>query len=116
MVDIMLTVIDCEKPTDMSNATVSYNGTTFEVTAIYTCEVGFKFPSGAKHLVTSCSDSGNWTGPSETCEGDWINKAYADIQFKLIIHIHICIYMGSVYILMNVTATLAEMAPFVQKP
>ena len=53
----------------MRNATVSYNGTTFEETVNYTCEVGFRFPNGAKLLVKSCSDSGNWTGPNETCEG-----------------------------------------------
>ena len=65
----MLTVVDCEEPADMSNATVSYIGTTFEEIVNYTCEVGFMFPNGAKLLVSSCSDLGNWTGPNETCEG-----------------------------------------------
>ena len=65
----MLPVVDCGKPANMSNATASYNWTTFEETVDYTCEVGFKLPKGAKLLVMSCSDSGNWTGPNETCEG-----------------------------------------------
>ena len=65
----LLTVVDCEEPADMVNATVSHNGTTFEETVNYTCEVGFRFPNGAKLLVTSCNNSGNWTGPNEICEG-----------------------------------------------
>ena len=65
----MLTVVDCGEPTGLGNATLDYDGTAFEETVNYTCEVGFRFPNGAKLLVTSCNDSGNWTGPNETCEG-----------------------------------------------
>ena len=65
----LLTVIDCEEPADMINATVSFKGTTFEERVNYTCEVGFRFPNGAKLLMKSCNDSGNWTGPNGTCEG-----------------------------------------------
>ena len=45
------------------------NGTIFEDTANYTCEVGFMFPSGASHVVTSCNDKGYWTMPTENCHG-----------------------------------------------
>ena len=65
----MLTVVVCGKPTALRNANVDYDGTTFEDTANYTCEVGFRFPNGVKLLVKSCNDSGNWSGPNETCEG-----------------------------------------------
>ena len=65
----MLPVVDCGKPTALRNADVDYEGTTFEETVNYTCEVGFRFPKGFKFLMRSCSDSGNWTGPNETCEG-----------------------------------------------
>jgi len=65
----LLTVVDCKKPADLSNATVSYNGTTFEETVNYTCEVGFRFPNGDKLLVKSCNESRNWTGPDDQCEG-----------------------------------------------
>ena len=65
----MLTVVDCGKPTALRHADVAYERTTFEETVNYTCEVGFRFPSGAIVMLTSCNDSGNWTGPNETCEG-----------------------------------------------
>ena len=65
----VLTVIDCGSPGSLANAEVLFNGTTFEYTANYTCEVGFRFPNGASLVVTSCSDRGNWTATNETCEG-----------------------------------------------
>ena len=45
------------------------NGTVFDDTANYTCEVGFRFPSGVRLVVTSCNDTGNWTMPTENCQG-----------------------------------------------
>ena len=66
---IYIAVIDCEEPADMKNASISYNGTTFEETVNYSCEVGFRFPNGAKLLMRSCNASGNWTGPNGSCEG-----------------------------------------------
>ena len=69
MKTIYITVIDCEEPTAMKNASITYNGTTFEEIVNYTCEVGFMFPNGVKLLMKSCNGSGNWTGPNETCEG-----------------------------------------------
>ena len=63
----MITEVDCGSPPRVTNAAVAVNGTTFENTANYTCEVGFRFPSGASVVVTSCKDSGNWTTVNETC-------------------------------------------------
>ena len=65
----VLTVVDCGSPGSLANAEVVFNGTTFGYTANYTCEVGFRFPSGASLVVTSCGDTGNWTATNETCEG-----------------------------------------------
>ena len=61
-------VVDCGSPGHRTNAEVVFNLTTFEETANNTCEIGFKFPSGASLVVTSCSDSGNWTAVKETCQ------------------------------------------------
>ena len=65
-------VVDCGSPGHMTNAEVVFNLTTFEETANNTCEIGFKFPSGASLVVTSCSDSGNWTAVNETCQGVYV--------------------------------------------
>ena len=65
----MALVIDCGSPGNMTHAAVVFNGTIFEDTANYTCEVGFRFSSGARLVVTSCNDTGNWTMPTENCEG-----------------------------------------------
>ncbi|KAI0223428.1 hypothetical protein LSAT2_025370 [Lamellibrachia satsuma] len=62
-------VIDCGSPVNLTNAEVEFKATTFEDTANYTCEVGYRFPSGSRHLETSCIDTGNWTLTNETCEG-----------------------------------------------
>ena len=61
--------IDCGPPRNTTHAAVVVNGTTFEDTANYTCEVGFRFPSGASLVVTSCNGTGNWTMANETCQG-----------------------------------------------
>ena len=66
---VVFTEVDCGTPQRVTNATVAVNGTTFEDTANYTCEVGFKFPSGASLVVTSCNDTGKWTAANETCQG-----------------------------------------------
>ena len=63
------TVVDCGSPGNMTHAAVVFNGTIFEDTANYTCEVGFRFSSGARLVVTSCNDTGNWTMPTENCKG-----------------------------------------------
>ena len=65
----VLTVVDCGSPSNLTKAAVVFNGTTFEDTANYTCEIGFRFPSGASIVVTSCSETGNWTATNETCQG-----------------------------------------------
>ena len=65
----VLTVVDCGSPRNLTKAAVVFNGTTFEDTANYTCEIGFRFPSGASLVVTSCSETGNWTATNETCQG-----------------------------------------------
>ena len=57
---VVFTEIDCGKPQSLTNAADTAN---------YTCEVGFKFPSGASLVVTSCNDTGNWTAANETCQG-----------------------------------------------
>ena len=54
----MSTVVDCGSPGNMTHAAVVLNGTIFEDTANYTCEVGFRF-----------SSTGNWTMPTENCQG-----------------------------------------------
>ena len=66
---VVFTEVDCGTPQRVTNAAVAVNGTTFEDTANYTCEVGFKFTSGASLAVTSCKDTGNWTSSNETCQG-----------------------------------------------
>ena len=65
----VLTVVDCGSPGSLAKAEVVFNGTTFEDTANYTCEVGFRFSSGVSLVLTSCGDIGNWTASNETCEG-----------------------------------------------
>ena len=65
----MSTVVDCGSPGNMTHAAVVFNGTIFEDTVNYTCEVGFRFSSGARLVVTSCNDTGNWTMPTENCQG-----------------------------------------------
>ena len=65
----MLIVIDCSSPIHVANATIMLRGTQLEDTANYTCEVGFRFPSGASLVMTSCRHSGNWTMANETCQG-----------------------------------------------
>ena len=65
----VLTVVDCGSPGSLANAEVVFKRTTCQFTANYTCEVGFRFPSGARLVVTSCNDTGNWTMPTENCQG-----------------------------------------------
>ena len=91
MKTIAFAVVDCGEPADMRNATMSYTGTTFEETVNYTCAVGFRFPNGAKRLMISCNDSGNWTGSNE-CEG-W-NICYFESKSKLYT-IHLAIVESS---------------------
>ena len=55
----MFIVIDCGSPIHVANATVMLRGTQLEDTANYTCEVGFRFPSGATLVMTSCR-TGLW--------------------------------------------------------
>ena len=64
-----LTEINCGPPHQLTNSTTLVNGTTFGDTANYTCEVGFKYLSGAGHVVTQCHGTGNWTYVNETCTG-----------------------------------------------
>ena len=85
----VLTVVDCGSPGSLANAAVVFNGTTFEYTANYTCEVGFRFPSGASLVVTSCSDTGNWTATNETCEGQ-----HAVMYFSVNYVLNYCIILS----------------------
>ena len=78
----VLTEVDCGSPGSLANAEVVFNGTTFEYTANYTCEVGFRFPSGASLVVTSCGDIGNWTAANETCEGQHA-VIYCSVKYVL---------------------------------
>ena len=65
----MSVVVDCGSPGNMTHATVVFNGTIFEDTANYTCEVGFRISSGAHVVVTSCNETGNLTMSTENCQG-----------------------------------------------
>ena len=72
----------------MTHAAVVVKGTIFEDTANYTCEVGFIFSRGARLVVTSCNDTGNWTMSTENCQG-WqpfvhVNCAENSVCFLLI--------------------------------
>ena len=78
----VLTVVDCGSPGSLANAEVVFSGTTFEYTANYTCEVGFRFPGRASLAVTSCSDTGNWTATNETCEGQHA-VMYCSVKYVL---------------------------------
>ena len=78
----VLTVVDCGLPRSLANAEVLFNGTTFEYTANYTCEVGFRFPNGASLVVTSCGNTGNWTATNETCEGQHA-VMYCSVKYVL---------------------------------
>ena len=76
----------------MTNTAAHFNGTTFEDTAHYTCDIGFQYLSEASHVVTWCNGSGNWTSANETCQG-W----------------HIWFFLGTRYYLIATSAHLLSL-------
>ncbi|KAI0231671.1 hypothetical protein LSAT2_017944, partial [Lamellibrachia satsuma] len=60
--------INCGQPQNLTNAAVQFNGTTFEDTAHYTCDIGFQYLSEASFVETKCNGTGNWTSANETCQ------------------------------------------------
>ena len=78
----MSAVIDCSSPVNMTHAAVVFNGNIFEDTANYTCEVGLRFSIGTHLVVTSCNDTGNWTMPTENCQG-W--QRFVHLNFAVFI-------------------------------
>ena len=63
------TVVNCGKPPDLVNATVSFNETTFGESATYTCDGGLWFGREQRDAVTRCVDSGNWNNTKDACKG-----------------------------------------------
>ena len=100
--------INCTNPRELSNSSVAFTLTTFGHTANYTCATGFRFPSGDRMAGVSCSDTGNWTTPNGTCEGEFLSpSAHSHSHTQVRTHyIYIYIY---IYILAGYPASLGTL-------
>ena len=64
---LVLTAMDCGNLTDPVNGSVDHTaGTTFNHTAIYSCNTGYNLVGDSTH---TCQRTGNWSGSAPTCQG-----------------------------------------------
>ncbi|XP_053375877.1 neuroendocrine convertase 2-like [Mercenaria mercenaria] len=57
--------IDCGPLVAPVNGSVSYNGTTYDFSAVYACNEGFSINDGDEERI--CSEYGEWTGSEPIC-------------------------------------------------
>ena len=62
---IFSVVVDCGMVTSPLNGRVSAPGSTFEATASFMCDEGFRLKGSD---VIRCLESGNWSAPAPTCD------------------------------------------------
>ena len=60
------TEIDCGDPEFIQNGHVSYNTTSYNSSAHYTCTVGYNMVGCRER---TCTDSGRWSGSPPECAG-----------------------------------------------
>ena len=78
-------VVDCGTLEDLDNGQVEFSNTTFESTANYTCDLGYRLSNG--NITRTCEANGNWSGDPPSCERAWLKHMYLLYSF---VHIVIC--------------------------
>ena len=63
-------VVDCGSLEYPDNGQVELSNTTFELTANYTCDLGYSLNGNS---IRTCEANGNWSGDPPSCECKWLN-------------------------------------------
>ena len=61
------TVVDCGTLNATTNGDVSINETTFQQTAVYTCNMGYNLTGNS---IRMCQATGAWSGSEPTCQSE----------------------------------------------
>ena len=68
----ILPVVDCGSLDDPTNGAVdTFSGTTFMMTATYTCNTGYNIVGD---MTRTCQDAMLWSGAAPTCDSEIIIK------------------------------------------
>jgi len=60
------TEVDCSRPEQLQNGTVSYDGTGYNMLVEYKCDEGFSLIGSSTRV---CKTDGKWSGEEPVCEG-----------------------------------------------
>ena len=60
------TEVDCSRPKQLRDGTVSYDGTGYNMMLEYKCGVGFSLTGSSTRV---CRSDGKWSGEEPLCEG-----------------------------------------------
>ena len=60
------TEVDCSRPKQLQDGTVSYDGTGYNMLVEYKCDEGFSLIGSSTRV---CKSDGKWSGEEPVCEG-----------------------------------------------